>query len=368
MKILFDATPFLFPESGVGQSTRSLFESMLRFQDSEVEWILYSRCLKRSQEELLAHRVSQILHYSLPEVAENLLKSISWLERRSHADLYHGTDHYLPVKDLNKLVLTLHDLVFLVRPEHIHKKTERLARLVPQQAPKARHIISVSESTKNDLVNKLDIPEDRIRVIPWGVDHTRFHPASDPEENRTALRTRFHIQEDFLLAVSCSVERKNTPRLLAAWRRYQADGGSLPLYLAWSPPQEIKTQYASELQQGKLRFLGPISHANLPLLYRSAKAVLYPSEYEGFGLVLLEALACGTPVLTSSTSSMPEVAGGGALYVDPFSVESITEQLHKVEDDKIIDDLVRRGLIQAQSFTWESCARKTLALYREIAA
>ncbi len=366
-EVLFDATPFWFPGAGVGNATTRSFAA-LRASDPEIDWVLYSRCL-RSDSDVVAQLQggARSLHVRLPRFAEPWIYRAAWIERQARADLYHATDHFLPVNAVDeRLIITIHDLFFLTTPTSVDGSAERFARCVPEQIARAGHVIAVSAFTKNAICSTFDIPEQRVSVVHWGVDRQHFNPTTDPEPGRRRLAMRWEIPDDFLLSVGCALGRKNTARLLLAHRVYRSRGGQLPLVLAWSPPAEIRAAYRVDCEQGHMVFIEDVDDIALVDLMRAARAVVYPSLAEGFGMVVLEAMACGTPVITSKTTSLPEVGGEAPLFVDPSDTEEICAAMAAVEGDALVAEMSRAGLRRCDGFTWERTARATLDVYQRV--
>jgi glycosyltransferase involved in cell wall biosynthesis len=362
-RIAIDATPLLFPGTGVWRVTRALLETMLRLQ-TPYELHLFARRLrgKREQLEVAGHAVQRL---RIPRSAVDLLRGLGLTELLSSADLYHATDHYLPLKKTSASVVTIHDLVFLLAPEaHFARDHAYFAARVPEFARNCRRIVAISEHTKRDIVEHLAIPAERIDVIPWAVDRKLFFPAPDEAALRERLSERHRIRWPYFLAVSCSEGRKNTPRLLEAYAQLAERGPRHHLVVRWNAPAKIKTKFQRGRLAELIHFVRPVDDEGLADLYRGATAMAFPSLYEGFGLPVLEAMSCGTPVLTSRNSSLEEVGGDAARYVEPVSTESILNALEDFEHGSPrVAGLREKGLTRADTFSWEKTARMTLDVY-----
>jgi glycosyltransferase involved in cell wall biosynthesis len=262
------------------------------------------------------------------------------LLRRLRPALAHF-QHALPLACPCPAVVTVHDLSFEREPEAMSRRDRPVfRRVVPRAARKARRVIAVSERTKRDLVGLYGIPPDRIAVTPHGVD-----PAFGPGAVAGS---------DYLLYVGAIQARKDP---LAAARAAAAVG--LPLVVA-GPERE--PALARELERAGADLRGYVDKPALAQLYRGAAALVLPSRYEGFGLPVLEAMACGTPVVASGDAALREVAGDAAVYADGDLADAIRAALA----DR--DRLVAAGLERAKAFSWEETARRTLAVYREALA
>ncbi len=284
------------------------------------------------------------------------------------ATLFHATEHLLlPLRNI-PTVLTVHDLIFRHLPEH-HKRLNRwyLNATMPLYCRRARHIIAVSEATRQDLIAAYGVPPEKITVVLEAAD-PQFTP--QPPERIAAARERYGLPERYLLFVSTIEPRKNLTRLLRAWEPLYLAKEAPPLVIVgkrgWLAEDFYAALEASPAREGVL-FTGYIADGDLPALYSGATAFTFPSLYEGFGLPPLEAMACGAPVLCANTSSLPEVVGDAALTVDPTSVDAIRDGLRRLlSDAELRADLRTRGIARAAQFSWERAARETLALYRSI--
>jgi glycosyltransferase involved in cell wall biosynthesis len=224
-------------------------------------------------------------------------------------------------------------------------------------------VIAVSESTKRDLVERYGLSPDRIDVVYNGVDAS-FQPV--PADQVNAFRTREGLPERFILFVGTLEPRKNVVRLIEAYARLPEGRPALVLVgsKGWLYDDIFARVEALSLKE-KVRFAGYVSADALPYWYNAAELLAYPSLYEGFGLPPLEAMACGTPVVTSTASSLPEVVGDAALLVDPTDVEALSVAIEKVlSDEDLRRQMQAAGLAQAQHFSWETAARGTLESYR----
>lgn len=278
-------------------------------------------------------------------------------------DILHAPDFVLPPTRARTL-LTVHDLTFLVRPESAEAGLRRyLGRAVPRSLARADLVVVDSRATGADLARLLGVAGPRVRLIYPGVD-SRFRPMA-PDET-AGVRAALGLPAQFLLFVGTLEPRKNLPRLIEGYA-LAALPPDLPLLIVgrrgWLYEQTFATVERLGLQS-QVRFLDFVDDAHLPALYNLARAFLYPSLYEGFGLPVLEALACGAPVVTAAVASLPEVAGSAAVLVDPLSVASIAGGIGRAlaEDGR----LRAAGPPQARRFRWDSAARELLACYAEL--
>lgn len=358
--VLFDCTPSLFPDNGVGRVTRALLNAILK-QANPNELILYSRSLKRKLEGFPGNKK---IHLPLPKQLEGLIKKFKLLDHLGgEASLYHATDHYMPVENYRKTIVTVHDIIFLKKREkHLSRLHRKMTQLVPPLLKKCLHIITCSEYTKQDLINHLGICEKKISVIPWGINQDLFHPASDNKMIELDITQKFGLNRPFFLGVSCSTGRKNTPMLLNCYEKLLSEKPDNDLVLVWDPPEEIRNRF----NHPRIHFTGKVDDSSLRDLYRCATATIYPSLYEGFGLPVLESMSCGTPVICSDVTSLPEVGGDISLYINPLDSKSLYRQMLKFEKNEIDrQNLKKRGLEHTKLFSWQKCAEKTLSIYRK---
>ncbi len=299
--------------------------------------------------------------------------------RHAGARLYHATES-------NDLVLVpgvttvamVHDLIPLHNPDVLFPP-----RWLDQRIGYARylrllqrvdHIVVNSEATKRDAVERLRIPPERITVTPLAVNERHFYPRPAAEIDRALARYR--LRRPYFLHVGSYVgpsdQNKNVANILRAFDLFSRDPNTThSLYIAgkWSPSamQEFYASYPRLVDSGRLRMLGYVPDDDLPTLYGGADLFVYPSLLEGFGLPILEAMRCACPVLTSTVSSLPEVAGDAALLVDPRDPEAMAEAMARLAGDAALRaDLVRRGLTRATLFSWERTAQLTLGVYRAL--
>jgi glycosyltransferase involved in cell wall biosynthesis len=265
-------------------------------------------------------------------------------------------------------VITVHDLNFEVSPETIHPvRRAYLRRITRWSAHRARKVIAISRSTASDITRLYGVPSEKVAVIPYGLDAI-FTP-----ENARALepmvRVRYSLPERFLLFVGTLEPRKNLPRLLEAYALARHRAQLPPLVLAGAPGWQHERISAQARRLGIrecLVFAGYIPREHLPGVYAAATALLYPSLYEGFGLPPLEAMGCGTPVLASSTSAMPEVVDDGGILADPHNAQAIAEGILRItQDETLRQQLVERGLERARQFRWEAAAQNTLRVIED---
>ncbi len=286
-------------------------------------------------------------------------------------EVFHGPAYALPLAETSPAVLTLYDLSFLSH-SHCHTLDNRLhcLRGLTRALARGATLVAISEATRREAVARLALAAESIVVVPPAADE-RFRPVPEPEARRTAARLGLS-EHPYVLVVGVLEPRKNLRRLVAAF-------GSLPEavreshLLAVAGPTGWLTEDARSWPEvaavgSWVRFLGEVAAEDLPALYSGATLFAYPSLAEGFGLPALEAMSCGTPVLTSQLSSLPEVVGEAGLLVDPLDPASIRDGLAALLAGKERRQaLAAAGLERARAFSWEASARAMLAIYRRAA-
>ena len=287
-------------------------------------------------------------------------KGIDGLGQSMKADLVHYPTGIGPRLSKLPVVLTVHDLCFFHHPEWFSRSRALYYRCVMAAGiRRADCIIADSQATAEDIIRFMNIPAERIDVVPLGVD-ARFTPASTEEKKR--VREQYNLPERFFLFVGTVEPRKNLARLVQAWSLIRDSAPPLVIVgrHGWGdaisfPPDIIRLDYAAQ--------------ELLPALYSAATAFVWPSLMEGFGLPPLEAMACGTPVLSSNTSSLPEVVGDAAIQVDPLDTQAIADGMAALaEDADLRERLRKKGLERAAGFSWQSTAAKTRAVYEKVYA
>jgi glycosyltransferase involved in cell wall biosynthesis len=279
--------------------------------------------------------------------------------------------HVLPLIHPRRSVVTIHDLGYLHEPQ-AHRPLDRLYLDFSNRfhVRAATRLLAISQATKDDLVSRYGVAPERVAVtyLAAGED---MHPVDDP--TRVAgVKSNRGIMGDYLLYVGTLQPRKNLTRLVQAFAPVAIQQPGLQLVIAGKKGwryDEIFAQVHRLGLEGRVLFTGYVVSEDLPALYTGALAFVFPSLYEGFGMPVLEAMACGAPVVASNTSSLPEVAGDAALLVDPTDVAALSAALSRMAGDAALRcELRGRGLVQAARFSWDRCARETLAAMNEAMA
>jgi glycosyltransferase involved in cell wall biosynthesis len=367
MRIGIDYTSAVRQGAGIGRYTRGLITALLALESAHWYVIFAADGGVKASNWRAAIDRDGVQFRTLPLTDE-------WLARLWHRlrlpvpveaitgplDLFYSPDFVLPpTRRATRTLVTVHDLSFLHYPGHFVPKLVRyLSQVVPRSVARADRVLADSRATRSDLIGRLAVEPDKVEVLYSGVDG-RFRPEEKPGE-RKHIRARYGLDErPYVLSVGTVQPRKNYARLIQAFSRMKTDvqlliaGGHGWLY------EEIVAE--AEKHADRVRILGYVDDADLPALYRGATLFVFPSLYEGFGLPVLEAMACGVPAVCSNASSLPEVAGDAALLVDPHDTDELTSAMVRgLEDTALRQEMVAKGLAQAAGFTWEQAARQLL--------
>lgn len=289
---------------------------------------------------------------------------------RLKPNLLHSPHYTMPLAAPVPTIVTLHDATFFYYPQH-HTRAKRyfFPFIMRQSARRAAALLTISESTRRDMQYWIAAPPQKTFATPLGVSPD-FHPINDTAI-LDAVARKYALPQKFILFVGLLEPRKNLPALLRAYTRLAPLNPEIALVIVgrkgWMT-QAILDQIPAHLH-ARIHFTGYVKQSDLPAVYNLADVFVYPSFYEGFGLPVLESLACGTPVVTTPISSMPEVAGDAALYAPPEDDAKLSQTILQILGDPMLaQTLQMRGLDRAASFTWQRTAQQTLQIYRHVLA
>ena len=383
MKITIDARPAMLQRTGIGHYTYNLVNLLHKIAPEHHYYLCdvfagmgFYNMHRVDNKQSNTDRFLNIFKIPFPfvTVSRFLMLMGNKLQGKAtkieNTDLFFGTNFRAVFADNVKTVITIHDMAHEYFPETI-KDSATLTYLkdqLPEVARKADRIIAVSETTRDDIIRFLAVDPGKIRVVFNGVE-SRFRQIADTDL-LTRLRERYGLPDKFMLYVGAIQPRKNISGIVEAYARLcERNVCSHHLVIAggdcWKS-EGLKTQIAALNLQDKVHFLGYVDDSDLPGLYNLADQFVFPSFYEGFGLPVLEAMACGIPVLTSKTSALSEVAGDAAILVDPHSVDEIAYAMERLAlDAELRKNCIDKGLQRARLFSWERCAEETLAVLQE---
>jgi glycosyltransferase involved in cell wall biosynthesis len=362
MRVAFDVSALRAPQTGVGTYTANLLEhlrcvpqlDMLPIAQPEMRWPLPGDSRPPTLRMNKTLWLQTVLPLHLARVA---------------ADVCHFTNSVAPCWTPCPSVLTIHDMTLWLLPKyHPRRRILAMRPFIPFAARRAKAIIAVSASTKRDVVRTLNVPEKKVHVIHEAAA-PHFRPV--PRTTLDGVRQRYGLPASFILYVGTIEPRKNLPRLLAAFdivRRsgYSSHGLVLAGSRGWGESSVLSSMERLGLN-GSIQVLGYVPSDALVALYNLADALVFPSHYEGFGLPVMEAMACGTPVVTSPNGSLAEIAGGAAELIDPTDPESIAAGLQRVlADSQRRAEMRTAGLARAAQFSWSRVAAQTGELYASV--
>lgn len=363
------------PSTGSGQYLRQLCRA-LEDIDTENEYVLLSPIGQPVVMELTTGE----LGLRTSNWSSNLAKV--WFEqvtfplrcRQAGVDVAHVPYFASPLLPMTRTVVTIHDLIPVILPAYRGSVLVRLyTRLVALAARYADAIITDSEFSRGNITRHLGVSETAVRVVPLAVEESYW---SVEERWVSGARRHYELPARYILYLGGFDQRKNVPALIRAFARVRAAlDQAYVLVIAGHPPQCRSRLFPDPQQeveklglQDAVTFIGWVAEADKPLLYAGASLFVYPSLYEGFGLPPLEAMASGTPVVTSNVASIPEVVGDAAVLVDPTDEQALAEAMVRVLTDPALQaELRHQGQARAKGFTWERTARETLAVYQEVA-
>jgi glycosyltransferase involved in cell wall biosynthesis len=380
VRIAIDYSAAVNQQAGVGRLVRNQVLALAEFDEANEYRLVYARPNRGSLPQFprapnFARREVGVRERWLTIMwhRANLPVPADWLS--GPVDVYHSPDFVLPPLRHARGILTVHDLAFLMRPECADARLRTyLEEVVPRSIKRADFIIADSENTRNDLVVLLGVQPSSIAVVPGGVED-RFTPVTDAEQLRRA-RHQLGVGDDpFVLAIGVIEPRKNLNRLMDAFFALKARGVvpvNLKLVLAGGKGwlfDGIFEHHAASPVRNDILLPGFVPDELLPAIYSAADVLAFPSLYEGFGLPILEAMACGTPVVASRASCLPEVAEGAALMIEPTNVDDLCTSLEQVLTDAALRSrLIEQGRQRASEYTWRSAAERLLEVYRRVGA
>ena len=356
---------------GIGTYVRNLVRHLARI-DTETTYLLFCNPADESTLRDLAGNFVPVVdgsaHYRLREHV-----SIPFKLRRLGAQLLHSPHYVRPLLCTIPSVVTVHDCIHLLFPQYLpNRMAFRYARYVMGSAVRHSAIVyTVSQASRADILRFYPwVDPDKVQVVPNAIDTELLEDPGREECER--VRERYQIRGRFVLFAGNVKPHKNLERLIRAFARLKLQPGRSDLRLVLigddvSRYGSLRRTVEESGVRPDVRFFGFVPHRTLAALYRMASVFAFPSLYEGFGLPPLEAMACGTPVVTSRLSSLPEVVGDGALLVDPYSEEEIANGMARVLDDETLRrGLIERGKLRAASFSWERSARAVHAGYMRV--
>lgn len=380
IKVAFDGQLFLKGnKTGIGWCADNLVKRIAQNGDYECQLNYFSR--KYSEENLQNLETYRKYGVRFKECRwfNDVWYKLIWPFIGVPYHCFFGTDceitqffnYVIPPGVKGKKVTIVHDMAHLACPDTVRIKTKHWLDLtLKQSCRRADAIVTVSEFSKQELIKYLNVPKEKIHVIYNGVDFDLYHPNYSSEQIAVS-REKYKIEENYFLYLGTIEPRKNLIALIEAYGRFAAEFDDVPqLVLAGGNGWLYDGIYAAARRlnlDNKIRFTGYIDSQDSPILMKGACAFLFPSLYEGFGMPVAEAMACGTPVLTSNSSSLIEIAEGAAVLVNAKTVDSIYEGIKKLyQEQELREELSAAGIVRSKKFSWEKAAEDLKQIYQNL--
>lgn len=355
--------------SGIGRTTMELIQALaMQADELPFEVMLYSQNMKGIGGRNM-HTPFRCRHLYLPDrpVVNKMLAHTPIKHWFTGYDMVHVPANFAYTHRPDRCIVTIHDALFMKIQEKAFDH-EIMRHEIPPFARACCHIITCSEASKRDIVEMMQVPPEKISVIYWGIKHDVLYPLGLPKvEIISKLKMRYAaMPSNYFLSVSCNAERKRTHLLVDAYIGLCQQKTINDLVLVWgNPPEWLTNKIEKSPAKGRIHFITGVSDEELALLYNGATASFTPSSYEGFGLPLLEAMACGTPIVTCHNSSLGEIASNAAIYMDEHIQQSALDVMSQFEHNVINTTVYRqRGLRRASRFTWQQTATQTIEAYK----
>lgn len=381
MKVQIDVQSLLEKDkTGIALTMRNVIMNMVRKHKEGLYYLNYFSMLYKPESKVILDDFYDIgcipnecrwFHHVVYKMLYNFIPIPYSLFFGSDADITHFMNYHVPPGVKGRVVTTIHDMAYKAFPETLKRKTLHMLNLsMDRSCRRADKIITVSNFSRDEIVKYLGISADKIVVVPNGVDLSKFHPSYSLNEI-TSTKNKYGIKGDYFLYLGTLEPRKNIERLIKAYDLLKKRLGSIPdLVVAgkkgWLYDSIFEVVNSLNLNNNVF-FTGYVDEKDGPLLMNGATAFAFPSLYEGFGLPPLEAMACGTPVITSNAASLPEVVGDAAVLVDPYSIDSIANAMEDLlKSPTLRTKLIDRGLKRASMFTWDRSANIILDVYEQL--
>lgn len=375
MKLAFDGGLLLRKEkAGIAWSAHNLILELLKYPQNECT----IRCFRSRGKSLLEEYEKAGCRIEYCRWMSSFLSKLLWtvfpvpyrLYFKSDADIVQFFNFTIPPGVKGKRAVFIHDMAYKSCPGTVRKKTRLwLEFQMKQTCRRADCILTVSEFSRQEIIRYLSVPKSRVFVVPNAVDHTAYHTRYSDCQIQKALR-RYGIAREYFLYLGTIEPRKNLERLIGAYAKLCRRRKQVPmLVLAGKKGWLCEPIYRCVIRYGleqKVLFTGYVSQEDSPLLMCGAKAFVFPSLYEGFGMPPLEAMACGTPVITSNTTALAEVAGNACATVDPLRMDEISRAMEKILDDGGYRETLRKaGIQRASEYTWAKSAALLMDVYQK---
>lgn len=373
MKIAFGAQLLLDNnKTGIGWCAHNIVEQLkAKYPENEYimnffvfgnkKYLKYKDMIEQYSAKGYSIEICRWFHYALYKLLWSFIPIPYHFFMKNDVDVTLFFNFYIPPGVKGKKVTIIHDMAYLAYPETVNKKTLYMLKMnMKKSCKRADKILVVSDFTKRELMKYLGVEKSKIQVMYNGVDTEIFQIYDKGEVEK--IKEKYKIPKEYFLYLGTLEPRKNIARMLDAYAMLKKEQPNAPKFVlagrkGWMYDEIFEKVKTYGLEEDVI-FTGYIEQEDAPLLMNGAKAFLFVSLYEGFGMPVLEAMACGTPVITADAASMPEVIGDCGLLADPMSAESIKECMAKIVNDEVdIEDMTKRALKRCEDFTWEKAAK-----------
>lgn len=379
MKVLIDATGIINETTGVGQYSLQLLKAFSEIVDKNEYTIILQEALKNTHPIFInLHKTNfKLIKKDIPSVGpKKQIRYYNFLKKnQSKYDLLHSLNSELPLFSNIKRIVTVHDLKYIKFPDFLDNfstlKSKYLKYIMTKGVNKADKIIADSQNTKNDIIDLFNIKFDKIRVIHLASNINLYSKINDNSFYGEVLQ-KYFIKKPYFLYIGEKRPHKNLKGLIQAFALFKKMYDRWNTYLVITGKKYSGyNEYLHEAEKlrimDSLIFTEFIPDEYLKAIYSEAEALLLVSFYEGFGIPILEAMECRTPVITSNISSMPEVAGDAAILVDPYNIQEIAEKMYSIMNSDVLKaSFIKKGLKRVKEFSWRKTAKKTLEVYNEV--
>lgn len=383
MKICIDSRMYSYP-GGIARYIRSLINQYTNDINNDYLLIGNEKKMKKFDKIKTAKNISTTnfkvssslgeTSSTISKIKNRVMEQINYpIKDINDCDIFHAPNFNFPLFYNGPLVVTIHDLTLLKFSDLLLPNKMAyiyIKYMIKKAVEKSDMIITVSNNTKKDIVDWFDISEDKIKVIYNGIDE-KFKKIENKNKIKE-FKNKHDINSDYILSLGNIKPHKNLKRLIKAFAKVQNHNNDIKLVITGKGEvllDELREIIKKNDIENKVIFTGFLEDEELPLIYNAAELLIYPSLYEGFGIPPLEAMACGTPVVTSNKSSLPEVVGEAAILVDPYKIDDIADGILEVLNNKdLAKNLINKGYKRIQKFTWEKAAQETLEVYESVKA
>lgn len=375
-KIYCDLQNMKEKKTGLGFYTENLFKRLVQNKKNIYKGVIYGK-YSQGAKQLKNIFGRNIVYRMLPYYSNIEIKNkIFWrifpfkidIFFRDKIDIYHCFHTAIPSKSSSKTIITVHDIIPILYPNLTSEKKENKKYLenLKEKCNRATIVITVSEYSKRDIIKYLEIDSKKIRVVSPGIELEDYGKITIEEINR--IKEKYNLQKKFILFLGTLEPKKNIVNIIKGFERINIK--NMELIIAggkgWKY-EEIFETYENSKYKNNIKMLDYIPEEDKIALYKAAELFIFPSLYEGFGMPVLEAMATGTPVITSNISSLPEVAEDAAILVNPYDIVEIAKAIENViKNDRLKKEMIEKGLKQARKFTWENSVKKLEKIYSEL--